>query len=478
LKQSRYAPRDLWRAAQFGGQWEDKYGNRLTLARVLYPFPANWPSPHVPRETYDEVIRSVTNGTSETLAEDALADWVKDFAGAQSVTGHAVKRRPFSLGELIEYDVEADTKGWMAGYCFRFRTDRSGRRYFALLHLHPDLKSDRARKAIHGDFLPSLKQPRFTRTKRTNRGAQYQDAALLKRVGRGKEFLRSLERARKSIAATTGWWTVETPNYILASNLGAGKGTFVKQIQTDIELLRAAYEVFMPPRKPVSAISVVRIFASEREYVSYVGAGHAWSCGLWVPARRELIIKPLEWNSKREAREQTLRTVYHEAFHQYLHYAYDELETAAWFNEGHACFFEGAEIKRGRVCIEEYPMRLKCLAALVKSGGLDISKLLQLSYGEFYASDEQVMMGNYATAWGLIYFLRKYASLDSDSDYGRILQRYADELWSSRNSRKATEAAFEGIDIGTFQKDFVEFWHTKKARTAAERNDIFAGTKP
>ncbi len=58
--------------------------------------------------------------------------------------------------------------------------------------------------------------------------------------------------------------------------------------------------------------------------------------GLWSPSHEELLILDMG-NS---ARNETLKTMRHEAFHQYLYYATGNGRHAVWFNEGHATFFE------------------------------------------------------------------------------------------------------------------------------------------
>jgi len=43
----------------------------------------------------------------------------------------------------------------------------------------------------------------------------------------------------------------------------------------------------------------------------------------------------------------SLRVLYHEAFHQYIHYAVGDVAPHSWFNEGHGDYFAGHNY-RGR----------------------------------------------------------------------------------------------------------------------------------
>lgn len=63
----------------------------------------------------------------------------------------------------------------------------------------------------------------------------------------------------------------ETENYIFLSNLGLRHKVFVKELQHEMETVYAAYEQLIAPRTPISAVSVVRLFATEMEYLEYVG---------------------------------------------------------------------------------------------------------------------------------------------------------------------------------------------------------------
>src|SRR5690606_6627315 len=122
----------------------------------------------------------------------------------------------------------------------------------------------------------------------------------------------------------------------------------------DLQAARALYARFVPAFAPTSEdVSVVRIFATDREYDAYVGPDQAWSSGLFDASRRELILRPAQFRSRDARYSRTLQVALHEGFHQYLFQATGGLRTSAWFNEGHATFFEVAEIGARRGVIDE-----------------------------------------------------------------------------------------------------------------------------
>jgi hypothetical protein len=152
------------------------------------------------------------------------------------------------------------------------------------------------------------------------------------------------------------------------------------------------------------------------------------------------------------------------------------IENAAWFNEGHACFFETAEVdSKGRVGIPENNRVEHLLRNLDASAHL-LPKLIHSGYAAFYngGTDEQRSL-NYTTAWALVYFLRKGVPSEKLTAYTSISDTYLKTLASTKDADAATTAAFEGIKMTRLQADFTDFW--KKGRNSAKRYDPFAEKK-
>jgi hypothetical protein len=187
--------------------------------------------------------------------------------------------------------------------------------------------------------------------------------------------------------------------------------------------------------------------------------------------RRELVIL-----SQGKDKEQTLRIIQHEGFHQYLFYATGMSENAMWFNEGHACLFEAAEVDgRGHVELPENS-RVGHLLDNLDAVTRLLPKLLHAGRDDFYKGTDQQRSLNYTAAWGLVYFLRKGAPAERLTAYSAILDTYLKTLAATRDSEAATTAAFEGVDLRKFQEAFGSFW--KKSRGVARRYDPLAEKKP
>lgn len=247
----------------------------------------------------------------------------------------------------------------------------------------------------------------------------------------------------------------------------------VKQMQSEVELLRDAFVQLMPPHADIRSVSVIRVFADEKEYLAYVPKELSWSTGLWVADKKELVIKAGDWGNRRESQQETMRTVAHEAFHQYFFYAMDRAMPAAWFNEGVAMFFENAALSEQRLKVEEDPYLTRILDPVVQKERFSLKELFAMGYPQFYDKDKDVRNVNYALAWGLAYYLIKGAPLEKPPKYGKVMQNYVSALWETKDGDRATAKAFEKEDIEELQRDLVRFWKSQSKRNSARRYDIF-----
>lgn len=267
------------------------------------------------------------------------------------------------------------------------------------------------------------------------------------------------------------WWFAETPEYIFLSDIRSATGkALVKELQATMPLLRGAFSKLIPPFETATDVSVVRIYEEREAYKQYVGKGFEWSAGLWSPMRRELVIL-----SQGKDREQTLNIIKHEGFHQYLFYACSMIENASWFNEGHACFFESAEVdSKGRVEVPENN-RADYLLRNLDAAARQIPKVLHVGHDAFYKGSDEQRNLNYTTVWSLVYFLRKGAPAENKTAYASIIDTYLKTLASAKDADAATTAAFEGVNMSRLQEDFIDFW--KRGRSSAKRYDPFAEKK-
>lgn len=478
---------EFWRQEQFAGRWLDPSGNTLTLAFVKKPLPATLANERLSREDYASQMAAVPVPVPQDWNAQTLAEWAADFTGASSASAQVLEKHPLRLDRLIRINLEGRPNA--QAYAFTLNPKAAGQYgaaptlFFVLFELNPSAEPGRSRTTIEKEFLESIAGV-------PGKGAGAAPAGSLagpppEAPASGKpsaagdatvsaEFEASRQQVLDSIRNMKDWWFAETPNYIILSNFKTKNSALVNHLRENIEILRAAYEQFMPPRQPVKAVSVIRVFATAEEFFRYLEVDDkTWLGGLWNTSHRELVIRPPEGGNSFDQSDRLMRVIYHEAFHQYQFYAFDEAHSSLWFNEGHACFYENAVIRGNKFDVQEDPGRAATIDEIIRANTLNFRALPNMDAQTFYAKDVKEAQRNYASAWAMIYYLRKSVPLDKASPYAGILDRYENALWETRQEAAATQAAFAGIDLDAFQKDFIKFWKNGVKRSSAQRNKIF-----
>jgi hypothetical protein len=219
---------------------------------------------------------------------------------------------------------------------------------------------------------------------------------------------------------------------------------------------------------------VIRVFKERDGYLAYVGETLKWSGGVWMPSKKELAVSPCDWAKGLKKRQLILNTLYHEGFHQYFFYALGQIPSSRWFDEGHAQYFEGINFKGGKNYSIELPKySIKEIIKFVEIGkASEIPELLKKNYPEFYSSEEKDRHQNYTMALALVYFLRKGApAMKNGNNYSEIPEKYYDALLETKNPQKATEIAWQGVDMAKFQQDFQKFWTSRSLVTRSKSYD-------
>lgn len=209
-------------------------------------------------------------------------------------------------------------------------------------------------------------------------------------------------RIKTQIAGNPGWWAYDTKNYVFLSN--SKNKSFIRQLGGEIETIRAkVYEKLFPPAEKITAICIVRVFSDQSEYHQY-GGPHG-SAGYWNSRKEELVLfEGFGSMSKAKSNKSTKSVMYHEAFHQYIHYSAGDMAPHSWFNEGHGDFFAGAVVRGGKVSFKMFNWRVAFLKRHLqrKKGLIPIRSLVRLPQSEYYSNAGL----KYSQGWALIYFLR------------------------------------------------------------------------
>ncbi len=293
---------------------------------------------------------------------------------------------------------------------------------------------------------------------------------------RGAEF-RLTVRARMS--GLKGWEIEDTENYLILYS--TKDQALIRLLKRELEAIRRAYEGLFPTPEPLEVVSVLRVCKDKDEYTAY--GGPPSSGGYWSSVAEELVFFDYE-DVGREAcsgKANARVVLYHEAFHQYVHYAAGDISPHSWFNEGTGDYFSGARFDgRGVVStITPNPWRLETIIDLVKRDRvMDLEDLFSASKTEYYRNGS----ANYAQGWSLVYFLLTSRVVARRPEWAKIHPLYyatlqdewgvlraglqaegkLDDGVAYRGAQEeardsALEAALQGVDVNELQEAWKAF---------------------
>lgn len=468
-KEERYTPVDMWRQSQVVGHWIGRHDNELLLSWMNHPLPTGFAGEHATRATYDEKVANATPPpTVQTEAE--ATRWVSDFTGCATPSVQRVEGGPTRLAPVLRYRLD-DTGKYQVAYAFRLNRipgKTAGTTWMcALFTLNREVGMESACKAIETEFLGTLT---FTSLSRSPADTTTADKSTNDK-NPDKEGGDTRKQVLNSILNMNGWWYNAGPHYIILSNLKGSGRLWVEQLQKKMAAIRPAYAQCIPA-PAANTISVIRIPATGDEYVNYVGTNSAWSGGMWVPARKELLLRAASDQNTRDLRKNLFRVAFHEGFHQYAFYAFNQSSCSLWFNEGFAQYFENATLVNGKIRIEEDPRIIPLLQKMTQERQLDLDRLFHLTNENFYNENDAIRRQNYALAWALVYYLKKGAGAEMKSPFADLLNRYVTAMHrNGGNAEAATETMLEGIDLPKLQLDFNRFWHSSARQATARRHN-------
>jgi hypothetical protein len=256
-----------------------------------------------------------------------------------------------------------------------------------------------------------------------------------------RELLRA--DARHSVAAYENWRCTDAEEFSVLDELPLGRN-FIIALTNDLSVMRRRYAEVMPsPLNGSNVLCVARIFADRESYCAAVGEEMEWSAAYWNPMRRELVAYlPASGDGE------LLKTVRHEAFHQYLSYATSMISASPWLNEGYAQYFEcddGGVWGEGIALTGEW---LENAARMLPS-------LMKMDYAQFYSGSNQERRLKYRLAWSIAYFIEKGAEKVRFNPFRNLKRDYIAALLKYRDMHRATEAAFANTEMF---EDFIDEW--------------------
>jgi hypothetical protein len=211
------------------------------------------------------------------------------------------------------------------------------------------------------------------------------------------------EALKASIAGTPGWYSIDSKHYVFLTN--STNKAFLQQLSKDLETVREkVYVKMFPPRNEEEPISPVRVLDTQSEYHKYGGPGG--SAGYFNPRSGELVLfTKFEDETKSNSLAFCRSVMFHEAFHQYIHFAVGDVSPHSWFNEGHGDYFAGMSVKGGVIKFEPFDWRVDYLKSYIreKKDLIPLRSLLRYPQREYYSNAGL----KYSQGWALIYYLRQ-----------------------------------------------------------------------
>jgi len=463
-REDRFDPYQLWYHDQCEGRWQDTRGNILILGRITNTLP-EFTRDYITRERYT-IVSSDRRWQIDSDKTELIHQWAATFIGETIFEPEALNINSFMLSAVYAYTCSTSNKVMYTFHPRRIGNSRNFDWFCAVLESPATIERAELQRHFETAWLAAITQPS---TIASDEGIRSNEISTT-RQGR-PDFDQPHHpvrlAARKSIENYAEWWFAETDGYIILSDINDNLGkSLVESIQHELPILLEAERKLLPPLTSTRDIALIRIFQFKSDYDAYVGERYQWSSGIWMPRRRELAL------TQEFHKEEILRTLRHEALHQYISYAWGMLTPSPWLNEGHACLFENAQIDtNGNLSFDEDPRRTPVLLENLDLAVELIPYMLNMDYEEFYAGggSEQGRSLNYALAWSLVYYLQKGAPQERNTPFKKILPDYAAALLAARDFQEATALAFAEVDMKVFQANFKEFW--LKRRASAMRYD-------
>jgi hypothetical protein len=458
IREDRFEPYQLWYHDQCEGRWQDTAGNTLLIGRITTALP-EFPEEFITRERYNQVSADDQWHIDGRTAEQIHA-WAATFTGETLFEPETLNINSFALSSVYTYTCQSSN---LLVYTFHPRRIGNARNFdwFCVTLKAPGTADiGKLQRNFEETWMSEIAQPTtFNR----------HDGAQSREISTSRQGIPDFDQphhpvrlaARKGIANYEQWWCAETDGYTILSDVNTNLGrSLVETVQQNMPVFLAACRKLLPPLTAERDVALIRIFQFKSDYDTYVGEKFRWSSGIWMPRRRELAL------TQEAHKEKIMSTLRHEAFHQYISYAWGMLTPAPWLNEGHACFFENAHIdSKSGIFFEEDLARCRLLLENPEQAAALIPHLLQMSYGDFYdgGGTRAGRAFNYALAWGLVYYLQKGAPQERNTPFRNILNDYAEALLLTRDYQQATDLTFAEVDMQVFQSNFKEFWLKRRA---------------
>ena len=423
--EDRYDRLDLWTSRAVLGCWRDDDGRAFTLATLAVAPPAVDVHGAVTREDYTSTCAPLRKKDGR-MRREAVALLAPFEVAAEPLSPHQTPRGM----KAVEYWQGTNR----AAIVCSFLPEGSEVWYFAGWEL-----------AEGDDFAERMDafEEKFLRGEWKTAGLWLGGVAP---KGGEREQLRA--DAHHSVTNYAAWRWTDGDSFTIIDDLPRSS-TFVTALTNELPRVRAAYAATMPsPVDGSNTLCVARIFRDREEYLAAVDEGMEWSAAYWSPRRRELVA-----HLPAGGEAELMKTIRHEAFHQYFSYACSMISTSPWINEGYAEYFEDPDSLDWGKGINATPDNVERISE-------SLPGVMMMDYGEFYGGTDVERHVKYRLAWSIAVFLEKGAPEVRFQPFKSLKADYVAALLKTHDMRQATIAALLGDEDKTklFVREWVKFW--------------------
>ena len=444
--EDRYDRLDLWTSQTVVGRWFDEDGRLFVLADLAFEPPAPGRDGAATRSTAaDERVpmkRMRANRQIPAAFREAISLLVPNVPIGDEPRHARQLPRGYRNVDYWQHPTN------YASIVCAFRQEKSEKWYLASWQLAEGDDYAERMQAFEDQFLRKEFRaflatliPQAPQTSQTPQAPQTSQTSQT--FSSERELLRA--DARHSVAAYPCWHFSDSEEFVVLDDLP--ERDFIKAVTNEFATMRRKYAAALPTEiDGTNVLSVARIYASRGEYLEAMmvedNTNLMWTAAYWSPRRRELVAYLPE---KGEA--ELMKTLRHEAFHQYLSYATSMIPVSPWLNEGYAQYFESDDVE---ATVD--PRDLPALEPLVVP-------LLTMDYDEFYSGTDRERMLKYRLALSIVIFLEEGAPRVRFEPFKNLKRDYLAALFETQDMRKATAAAFRNKDLlKLFVSEWVKYW--------------------
>lgn len=407
----KYDRMDLWTARTVIGRWEDYDMREFTLSKLEIKAPSTLDVVTETRVDYEKTLNAL-----DRRDEDGLKYAIDLLSPVELAEKGKRSEKSIRGFEDVRYYEGTNTDVIVAA----FLPEKSRSWYLATWAFITEddikvMRSDFEKEFLAKDFAVLIKKLK----------AESHVENELKRLTERELYRRD---AKHAIEAYDAWHAAEADGMMILDELE--DRDFAKRLELELPKARREYAAIWPSEvDQKDNLAVMRVFADRKKYLAAVGEDKAWTAAYWAPDRRELVAYLPE-----RGEAELIKTIRHEAFHQYLSYATAMVSASPWLNEGYAQYFEHKQ---------EGDFRLQYDVELASEW---IEPVMMMNYDEFYSGTNEERAFKYHLAWSIAHFIEKGVPEVRNHPFANLKRDYMKYLMDTRDMRLSTEKAFGNRD--------------------------------